>query len=285
MADYASIVGGNAPESVIGQVAGLDDVGRDWNALYFIESANVFLDRFDTTGNAVVDADSNPNAIRVELGAGTDTINTGAGADSIWAGAGNDSVSAGGGDDTVSGGAGDDLLRGGGGEDSLSGGEGDDTFFAGSGGDFVSGGGGDDSVLGEGGDDSLFGGSGADAMFGGEGDDTMVGGGGDDTMWGGAGNDTLFGGFGGDVFAFDDGFGQDVIHDFRAGDRIQLAADLNGTGISAPADLVANGMVTGGTTAAGTKFTVITVGNDTIRLEKVDSAEFINQINNWVQVG
>ena len=43
-------------------------------------------------------------------------------------------------------------------------------------------------------------------------------------------------------------------------------------------------MVTGGTTAAGTKFTVITVGNDTIRLEKVDHTDFISNINDWVQV-
>ena len=44
-------------------------------------------------------------------------------------------------------------------------------------------------------------------------------------------------------------------------------------------------MVTGGTTAAGTKFTLITVGADIIRLERVDHTDFINQIGTWVKVG
>ena len=146
----------------------------------------------------------------------------------------------------------------------------------------MEGGSGDDTLFGEGGNDTLFGGSGADALFGGQGDDSLVGGGGADTLDGGAGDDTLFSGFGADVFAFDDGFGQDVIQDFKPGDKLQLAADLNGTGIADAGDVIP--MVTGGTTAGGTKFTVITIGNDTIRLEKVDHSDFISNINDWVQV-
>ena len=44
-------------------------------------------------------------------------------------------------------------------------------------------------------------------------------------------------------------------------------------------------MITGGTTAAGTKFTIITIGDDTIRLERVDHNDFISQVDTWVKVG
>ena len=93
------------------------------------------------------------------------------------------------------------------------------------------------------------------SLYGQDGDDLLVGGSGADLLMGGADDDTLIGGSGRDVFAFDDGFGQDVINDFGRGDQINLAADLNGTGIAQASDLVTNGMITGGTTAAGTKFT------------------------------
>ena len=284
MSDYASIMGGNAPDNLIGQTVELDEVGRSWNAYYHIESADVFLDRFDSSGDSIVDAIDNLNAVRIELGSGTDTINTGAGSDSIWAGAGSDSINAAGGDNTVSGAAGDDLIVSGAGTDSLSGGAGDDTLLAGSGDDYLVGGSGADLLIGGTGTDSLSGGSGDDTLLAASGDDYLVGGSGADLLMGGAGNDTLFGGSGGDVFSFESGFGQDVISDFGSSDRINLAADLNGTGIASAADLVTRGMVSGGTTEAGTKFTVITIGNDTIRLEKVDSADFINQIGSWVQV-
>ena len=89
------------------------------------------------------------------------------------------------------------------------------------------------------------------------------------------------------MFAFDDGFGQDVISDFRgaAGDRITLAKDLNDTGIASARDLVTKGMVTGGVSEAGTKYTLITVGEDTIRLDKVDPNDFLSNIESWVKVG
>ena len=190
MSDYASIIGGNAPDSLIGQTGGLEDVGQDWDAIYHIETADVFLDRFDTTGVSIVDAAGAAGAVRVEVGSGADTVNTGAGSDSIWAGAGADSVDAGQGDNTVAGAAGDDAIRTWGGRDSIAGGEGADTVFAGSGDDYAVGGAGDDSVSGEAGDDSLFGSSGDDTLLGGLGNDSLVGGSGADSMAGGAGNDT-----------------------------------------------------------------------------------------------
>ena len=76
------------------------------------------------------------------------------------------------------------------------------------------------------------------SLYGQDGDDLLVGGSGTDLLMGGADDDTLIGGSGRDVFAFDDGFGQDVINDFGRGDQINLAADLNGTGIAQASDLV-----------------------------------------------
>ncbi len=280
MADYASIIGGNPTDTLPGS-----SVGAATNAYYHIEAADVFIDRFASSGNSIIDAIGNTNPVRVELGSGTDVVFAGSGSDSVWAGAGNDTIWAGNGNNTVSGGAGNDVTESGSGNDSLLGGSGDDTIHAEGGNDYVSGGAGADLLRGGTGNDSLLGGSGADSLYGEDGDDYLVGGSGTDLLMGGAGNDTLVGGSGGDVFSFDNGFGRDVISDFGPGDRINLAAGLNNTGIAAAADLVTKGMVTGGTSAAGTKFTVITIGSDTITLEKVDHNDFINQINSWVKVG
>lgn len=279
MSYSASLLGGNG-DTLSGEAIGPDD-----DAYYRIDASDVFVDRFDSTGDSVVDATGNPNAIRVELGSGTDTVYGGSGSDTVWAGGGNDIVRPGDGSNTVSGAAGNDSIEAGSGADSLLGGSGADTLHAGAGNDYVAGGSGADSIRGEAGNDSLFGGSGADSLYGQDGDDLLVGGSGADLLIGGAGNDSMVGGSGGDVFAFDNGFGQDVISDFSAGDQLNLAADLNGTGITTAQDLVDNGMITGGTTASGTQYTLITIGTDTIRLEKVDSADFISDIDTWVKVG
>ena len=285
MSDYASILGGNAPDSLVGQEVGLNGVGDDWDAFYSIQTANVFLDRFDTTGDSIVDAVNNPGSVQIEVGSGTDAVFTGVGDDSIWAGSGNDRVGAGEGTNTVSGAAGRDLIDSRSGDDSLMGGAGADTITAGAGNDHVTGGSGNDELWGGAGADTVFGGSGDDSLRGEDGDDTLSGGSGADTLLGAAGDDSLLGGSGGDVFAFDDGFGQDVIGDFKgaAGDRINLAADLNGTGIETAADVRA--LVSGGTTETGTKYTLITVGEDTIRLDKVDPNDFLSNIESWVRVG
>jgi Ca2+-binding RTX toxin-like protein len=279
MADYASILGGN------GDTLPTGSVGQDDDAYYRIESSDVFIDRSDSAGDTIIDAIGNPDGVRVELGSGADTVYGGTGGDSIWAGAGNDIIRPGAGDDTVGGASGNDSIESGEGDDSVLSGSGADTILAGLGDDSAAGGGGADLLQGGAGDDSLYGGSDNDSLYGQDGDDLLVGGSGVDLLLGGADDDTLIGGSDGDVFAFDDGFGQDVINDFGSGDQINLAADLNGTGIAQASDLVANGMITGGTTAAGTKFTVITIGEDTIRLEKVDHTAFINQIDTWVKVG
>ena len=60
-------------------------------------------------------------------------------------------------------------------------------------------------------------------------------------MIGGAGDDTLYGGLG--IYQFhagDDGSGQDVIVDgARWGERLYIARDINGTGVTTAADLPA----------------------------------------------
>jgi len=287
MSDYASIMGGGTtPADAVGhRYDQLDDVGRSWNAYYHLESKDVFLDRFGSSGDSLVDARANTSGVHVEVGSGSDTVAGGSGGDDVWTGAGNDTASGGAGADTLSGASGDDMLAGDAGNDSLSGGAGDDTLRAGSGDDSVAGGSGADSIRGDEGNDSLFGGSGDDALYGQDGDDMLVGGSGADLLMGGAGDDTMFGGSGRDVYAFDSGFGDDVISDFRPGDQINLGAYVRDLGVNSGADLVAKGMVTGGTTEAGTKFTVITIAADTLTLERVDHADFINQIGSWVKVG
>ncbi len=280
MADYASIIGGNSTDTLPG-----DSVGRNQDAYYHIEAADVFIDRFGSSGDSIIDAIGNPNPVRVELGSGEDTVFGGSGSDSVWGGAGDDVVWTGNGNNTVSGGSGNDSVEAGTGDDSILGGAGGDTIHAGTGSDYVSGGAGADSLRGDAGADTLLGGSGSDSLYGQAGDDYMLGGSGADLLMGGAGNDTLFGGSGGDVFAFDDGFGRDVISDFGPGDQINLGAYVKDLGVNSAADLVSKGMVTGGTTEAGTKFTLITIGADTIRLDKVDHADFIIQIGTWVKVG
>nr|WP_255720582.1 hypothetical protein [Acuticoccus kalidii] len=78
----------------------------------------------------------------------------------------------------------------------------------------------DDEVLaGAGGDDRLFGLFGDDTLDGGTGNDRLFGGLGDDRIDGGEGRDHAWGGFGDDVFAFSDGDGRFIVHDFQGGAR------------------------------------------------------------------
>src|SRR5918995_2769988 len=111
MSDYASIMGG-APDSVIGQTVELDEVARNWDAYYYIQSENVFLDRFGTSGDSLVDASDNLGGVEVELGSGSDTVTGGAGGDRIYAGTRGDVGEGGGRADTITGAAGGDPIVG-----------------------------------------------------------------------------------------------------------------------------------------------------------------------------
>jgi Ca2+-binding RTX toxin-like protein len=164
---------------------------------------------------------------------GSDTLRGGEGNDSLEGGAGNDTLEGQFGADRLAGGAGDDFYTTADTADTFVelAGEGVDTVMAASNhvlqANFehlvlVTGG-----RIGTGNDD-------ANRITGHAGKNSLYGMGGDDTLEGGASNDKLFGGAGGDLFVFGSGSGlKDRIGDFNLaeGDRLQLASNLNGSGI------------------------------------------------------
>jgi Ca2+-binding RTX toxin-like protein len=91
------------------------------------------------------------------------------------------------------------------------------------------------------GDDTLFGGQGGDVLFGGQGGDLLIGNLGDDTLNGNLGNDTISGGDGADLVVVQSSGGIDVMTDFdgAAGDRVQIEANVNASGIDTYAEVVA----------------------------------------------
>ncbi|WP_371928273.1 immunoglobulin-like domain-containing protein, partial [Pseudomonas sp. MB-090624] len=80
--------------------------------------------------------------------------------------------------------------------------------------DILSGGNGNDILFGQGGNDTLDGGKGNDILLGGTGNDTLIGGQCDDILIGGSGADTF-------VWKAGD-FGNDVIKDFKMGDKDKI---------------------------------------------------------------
>jgi Ca2+-binding RTX toxin-like protein len=171
---------------------------------------------------------------------------------------------------SISGSDADDLVVGTNFREQISGLGGNDTLI---------GLGGDDTLLGGDGNDSLLGGSGEDLLMGGAGNDLIVGGFGADLLVGGAGNDTMGGGSGPDAFDFDDGFGHDLILGFQVGtDTLQIASNINATGITDPSDLLAL------VTADGSGNAVITLGADTITLDGITVADLTTNIVTIVQI-
>ncbi|NKE45787.1 calcium-binding protein [Roseomonas frigidaquae] len=145
--------------------------------------------------------------------------------------------------------------------------------------DTISGLGGDDTLRGNGGDDVIFGGLGSDVLRGGAGDDSLEGGGGSDLLEGGSGNDTMDGGVGADSFEFDDGFGHDLILGFQVGtDTLQIASNINATGVTDPNDLLAL------VSDDGSGNAVITLGTDTITLDGITVADLTANIGTIVQI-
>jgi serralysin len=186
------------------------------------------------------------------------------GSDLFRLGAGDDGVMAGDGEDTLSGGAGDDLLYGNVGTDLVLAGDGDDTVFGGQNGgatrtygsgttlayregsDTISGGAGSDMIYGNHGGDLLFGGTDADQVYGGQDSDTISGGAGGDRLYGNLGDDLLIGGDGYDYFYFTSNGGNDTISDFTYfTDYVAVQSNINGTGISTAADVIARATQSG----------------------------------------
>ncbi|MBC4017496.1 calcium-binding protein [Siccirubricoccus deserti] len=220
-------------------------IASDHDAVYHIGGTGVILDRGGTTGEAYVDA--------------TGSIST--------------YVQAGSGADTILGGTGNDSFKGGAGEDSISSGSGADSVEAGSGGDTVDGGMGDDKVVGGDGDDFLLGGEGNDTLFGGDGLDTLIG---------GLGNDLLIGGSGADLFVFDvNGFGNDTISGFQAGDEVRIVAGVEG--INSEADLA------GKVSVVGNSVKIDLGGGSTITISGISGGttaqDLVNDISSWLKVG
>jgi len=169
-------------------------------------------------------------------------------------------------DNTVEGG--DDFLQGNQGDDYLEGGLGNDTLRGGKDYDEADGGEGDDEVYGDLADDIVYGGDGDDIVRGGQNDDFVFGDAGSDTLYGDRGNDLLYGGDGADVFVFDSESGIDVVPDFDLSlDFIALVANLNGSGIAEPGDVVSRISTVNGDA-------VIDLGAGyTVTLEGLDAAQ------------
>ncbi|MBJ6126772.1 glycoside hydrolase family 113 [Microvirga splendida] len=181
-------------------------------------------------------------------GAGLDIVNGGNGNDRLYGGsetdimhgnAGNDQVRGDDGNDMLYGDAGNDLVRGGIGNDQLYGGSDNDKLYGDLGNDNAQGGQGHDTIYGHSGNDTLDGGEGNDRIYGGSGDDNLQGWFGNDLLWGGTGGDTIaagggvdriWGGSGADRFVIGEGFGRDIIYDFKLkqGDQLILQSNMNG---------------------------------------------------------
>ena len=206
------------------------------------------------------------------------TIVGNGGNDTLSGGDGNDTLSGGAGADILTGGMGNDTLNGGPGADVMSGGPGNDTYIVDNPGDIVN------EAVGEGTDtvfarvnyalavgseiEFLRANAGATGLVltGNEFANAIIGGAGNDTITGGAGNDSLTGGLGNDVFAFQAGFGNDIIADFDANPAGgQDLLDISGLGITA-ASFAGSVAVSGGANA------LITIGTNSIRLHGVNQA-------------
>ncbi|MDT8856931.1 calcium-binding protein [Paracoccaceae bacterium Fryx2] len=207
----------------------------------FVERLNVEADIPSVFGNGsanLIDASTRTIDMKIDGGAGVDTIIGGSGNDTYWVDEEGDVVTElqGGGIDTVIATASyklpdwvehltldDGAINGVGNalDNTLKGNEFDNRLVGGKG---------HDVLTGDAGADTLRGGAGNDVLTGDAGADTLRGGAGNDVLTGGLGKDQLFGGAGSDVFVFTtkDIEGQtrataDVIRDFDASDIIDLS--------------------------------------------------------------
>jgi len=177
----------------------------------------------------------------ISLGEGDDTLYGGAGNDTIGSGNGIDHLFGNEGDDRVFGGTDADIVYGNQQNDVVYGNQGTDTLYGGQDMDTLYGGQDGDLVYGNRGDDLAYGNLGDDTLYGGQGNDTLSGGAGNDVLVGGAGNDLIVTGGGSDTVAVADGSGIDTVSDFdgASGDRIEIASNINGSGIDSFAELKA----------------------------------------------
>ncbi len=208
---------------------------RDWQGLIVFEGNGFSVDALDYTDALQLD---DSFGVVTATFAGNDVLEGSPDGDTLVGMDGDDVVNGNGGDDDLNGNLGNDFVTGGAGADYVRGGQGDDTVRGGADSDWhVNGSIGNDLVYGDLGNDTLFGGQGNDQVFGGDGNDWISG---------DLGSDTLTGGTGADRFVFRSGGGTDRVADFAAGqgDKLELEAGLNGTGVDTFAELQAR--MTGG---------------------------------------
>ncbi|MBG9386530.1 FG-GAP-like repeat-containing protein [Caenimonas aquaedulcis] len=121
---------------------------------------------------------------------------------------------------------------------------------------------------------NLTGTTGAETLTGGAGPDSLAGLGGNDTLVGLGGNDRLNGGGGADTFVFGSASGNDTVVDFAVaqGDRIQVAADINGLSLASGADVLAlaTDTSTGAVVQLGAGYTIKLVGVSVSELHATD---------------
>jgi len=157
-------------------------------------------------------------------GAGNDVLSSGNFFDSLLGGDGNDTMFGFLGADSLFGGAGNDVMSGGKGFDSIEGNGGNDSIVGGLGNDTIRGGSDNDTLDGSDGNDSIFGGAGFDVLTGSTGNDSLYGGDQGDTMGGGQGNDLLVGGKGFDVLT--GGVGNDILQGDEGNDTLNAQDGL-----------------------------------------------------------
>ena len=190
------------------------------------------LEVFTAGGDDIVHAEGVKfTALKIDSGAGNDSLAGGYKDDTILAGDGNDTIWGLIGNDSIDGGAGDDLIfgdqpdgygysstRSNLGNDTIFGGTGNDTIYGDSDGgegksDYIDAGDGDDMVVADGpegsstANDTIYGGDGNDLIFADNpttppdagGKDSVDGGSGADIIYGGGGADSLSGGSGSDL--------------------------------------------------------------------------------------
>ena len=119
----------------------------------------------------------------------------------------------------------------------------------------------------------------ADVLHGNAGNDLILGGGGNDYLFGDRGDDILNGGAGADTFVFTGGGGSDVVLDFESGsDMLQIASDINGTGVASAEDVAARATTVGGNA-------VVDLGHgDTLTLVGVTAVDIQADPNSYFTV-
>ena len=158
-------------------------------------------------------------------------LNGGAGNDSIIGSKYSDTIHGGDGDDRIETSTGNNLIYCDAGNDTIFiTGEGNNTVYGGAGNDYIDGGEGDDTIYGEDGDDRIVGNDGNDLIYGDAGNDTIYAGAGNDTIYGGDGDDNIkLNASATNILEFNNGDGNDMVQVTADGTGNVATIKLNDT--------------------------------------------------------